>query len=116
MQKLRALWMRLGGLMSGRTNAGRAEQDFAAELESHIDLHTEDGIRAGLTPDEARRRALIKLVLLCYNRLTPQNGHWQSWRSRERARMMRKVAMECGLCLSGRMRTSGFEVGRQFGR
>jgi hypothetical protein len=56
------------------------------------------------------------LVLLCYNRLTPQNGHWQSWRSRERARMMRKVAMECGLCLSGRMRTSGFEVGRQFGR
>jgi predicted permease len=47
--------------MSGRTNAGRAEQDFAAELESHIDLHTEDGIRAGLTPEEARRRALIKL-------------------------------------------------------
>ena len=58
----------------------------------------------------------VWLVLLCYNRLTPQNGHWQSWRSRERARMMRKVAMECGLCLSGRMRTSGFEVGRQFGR
>jgi transcriptional regulator with XRE-family HTH domain len=44
------------------------------------------------------------LVLLCYNRRLPQKGHRQSWRSRERARRMRKVAIECGLCLSGRMR------------
>ncbi|HTW77904.1 MAG TPA: ABC transporter permease [Terracidiphilus sp.] len=57
MKKLRALWMRMGGLRHGVP----AEEDFAAELESHIDLHTEDGIREGLTPEEARRRALIKL-------------------------------------------------------
>jgi hypothetical protein len=55
------------------------------------------------------------LVLLCYNLWTPQNGHRQSRRSRERARMMRKVVMECGLCRSGRMRTSGPEVAREFG-
>jgi hypothetical protein len=35
--------------------------DFAAELESHVALHTDDGIRAGLTPAEARRQALIRL-------------------------------------------------------
>jgi hypothetical protein len=57
----------------------------------------------------------LTLVLLCYKRRTPQNGHRQSWSSRERARMMRNVAMECGLCRSGRMRTSGLEVGREFG-
>lgn len=55
------------------------------------------------------------LVLLCHKRQTPQNGQRQSWRSRERARMMRKVAMECGLCRSGRMRASGLEVGRELG-
>jgi hypothetical protein len=55
------------------------------------------------------------LVLLCYTLWMPQNGQRQSWRSRERARMMRKVAMECGLCRSGRMRTSGLEVWREFG-
>jgi predicted permease len=35
--------------------------DFDAELESHVAMHTEDGIRAGLTPEEARRQALICL-------------------------------------------------------
>jgi hypothetical protein len=55
------------------------------------------------------------LILLCYKRWTPQDGHRHSWQSRDRARMMRKVAMECGLCRSGRIRASGLEVGRQFG-
>ena len=37
------------------------ERDFADELQSHIDLHVADNIRAGMTPAEARRYALIKL-------------------------------------------------------
>jgi predicted permease len=57
MRKLRAFWIRLLGLIGARRN----EEDFAAELESHIAMHTEDGIRAGLTPQEARRQALIRL-------------------------------------------------------
>ena len=57
MRKLRALWMRLCGLFG----AGRNSEEFAAELESHLAMHTEDGIRAGLSPDEARRQALIRL-------------------------------------------------------
>ena len=40
---------------------GRVDEEFRAELESHVALHTEDGIRAGLTPEEARRQALIRL-------------------------------------------------------
>ena len=57
MHKLRAWWLRVYGLF----RPGHAEEDFSAELESHLALHTEDGIRAGLSPAEARRQALIRL-------------------------------------------------------
>jgi hypothetical protein len=57
MHRLRALFVRIGALLRRR----RAEDDFAAELESHIAMHAEDGIRAGLSPEEARRQALIQI-------------------------------------------------------
>jgi predicted permease len=57
MRKLRAFGLRLLSLLTARSSS----DDFAAELESHIALHVEDGIRAGLTPEEARRQALIRL-------------------------------------------------------
>ncbi len=57
MCKLRVLWMRLRGFLAG----ARDESDFEAELESHIALHEEDGLRSGLSPEEAHRRALIRL-------------------------------------------------------
>ena len=39
----------------------RRERDLAEEIESHIQIHTEDNIRAGMSPQEARRAALAKL-------------------------------------------------------
>ncbi|TAM82819.1 MAG: ABC transporter permease [Acidobacteria bacterium] len=45
------------------TSWARAEQDEArlrAEIEEHIVLQTEDNVRAGLSPDEARRQAVLK--------------------------------------------------------
>ena len=57
MRKLRALWMRLYGMF----RVGRSDGEFAAELETHLAMHTEDGIRAGLRREEARRQALIRL-------------------------------------------------------
>ncbi len=57
MRKLRALWIRLVGLL----RSSRADEDFSAELEAHIAIHAEDGVRAGLSTEEARRRALIAL-------------------------------------------------------
>ena len=57
MRNLRALWFRLFGTLG----SGRMEKEFAAELESHLQMHIDDGIRAGLGEDEARRQALIKL-------------------------------------------------------
>ena len=57
MRKLRALALRLRGLFHPR----RQEAEFAAELESHLALDTDAGIRAGLNASEARRQALIRL-------------------------------------------------------
>ena len=57
MHTLRAFGLRLLALFRSR----RSGDDFAAELESHLALHTDDGIRAGLSPEEARRQALIRL-------------------------------------------------------
>jgi predicted permease len=57
MRKLRAFCFRLLGLFRGR----RAEDEFAAELEAHVALHTDAGIRSGLSAEEARRQALIHL-------------------------------------------------------
>jgi hypothetical protein len=49
--------MRFRGLCQGQ----QADNDFAAEVKSHVAMHTEDGIRAGLSLDEARRQALVRL-------------------------------------------------------
>src|ERR1700675_43019 len=57
MRLLRAWFLRLGGLF----NRARRERELADELESHLQLHIEDNLRAGMTPIEARRQALIKL-------------------------------------------------------
>ena len=54
----------------------RREREFAEELESHLALHIEDNIRGGLSPDEARRLALIKLggIALTRERYREQRG------------------------------------------
>jgi len=57
MRKLRAFILRLRGLFRATPSAA----DFDAELESHVALDTEAGIREGLAPQEARRQALIRL-------------------------------------------------------
>ncbi len=57
MRKLRALCIRFTGLL----HSGRRDHDFSDELDSHIAMHIADGVRSGLSPEEARRRALIEL-------------------------------------------------------
>jgi predicted permease len=39
----------------------RRERELSAEMESHLQLHFEDNLRAGMSRDEARRQALIRL-------------------------------------------------------
>ena len=57
MRRLRALLKRLAGLLRIRNS----DRDFAGELESHVQLHIVDNLRSGMTPDEARRQAFLRL-------------------------------------------------------
>jgi putative ABC transport system permease protein len=57
MRRLRGWLLRLSGLF-GRE---RREHELAAEMESHLQMHIEDNVRAGMSAEEARRRALIAL-------------------------------------------------------
>ena len=57
MRAIRAWFLRVGGLFGKQ----RRDSELAAELECHLQMHVADNLRAGMTPEEARRNALIKL-------------------------------------------------------
>ena len=57
MRTLRAVLARLAGSWP----SGRRERDLAEELESHLQMHVDDNVRAGMPLDEARREAVLKL-------------------------------------------------------
>jgi putative ABC transport system permease protein len=57
MRTLRALALRFASLW----NRNHRDNDFADELAGHIDIATEDNLRSGMTPAEARRKALVEL-------------------------------------------------------
>jgi putative ABC transport system permease protein len=54
---LRGWLARLAGFLA----PGRGEREFADELQGHIELQTDDQIRAGVPPAEARRRVLARM-------------------------------------------------------
>src|SRR5271157_639210 len=57
MRQLRALFIRLAELF----RKPRRDRELNTELESHLQLHIEDNLRSGMTAQEARRQALLKL-------------------------------------------------------
>jgi predicted permease len=61
MRGLRVFFFRLRGVAASLWPVSDRHDEFAAELESHIAMHVEDGVRAGLSAEEARRQALLKL-------------------------------------------------------
>ena len=65
-------------------------------------------------PEREPRIVEKGLVLLCYKRRAQQKGQCGSWVRRKRASLIRRVAIEVGLCRSARTRrAAGFEVGRK---
>jgi predicted permease len=57
MRQLRAFFIRIAGVFRKENT----DRELSAELESHLQLHIEDNLRAGMSAEEARRQALIKL-------------------------------------------------------
>ena len=57
MKIFRALFSRIAGLFDRE----RRDAELQDELQSVVQMHIEDNLRSGLSPEEARREALIKL-------------------------------------------------------
>ena len=57
MRKLRAFWIRLYVMFATR----HANDEFDAELQSHLAEHIDEGRRSGLSEAEARRQALLRV-------------------------------------------------------
>lgn len=57
MRQMRAFFIRLRNIFARE----RRDRDFAEELESNLQFHIADNLRAGMTPADARRNALIEL-------------------------------------------------------
>ena len=55
--RLRVLASRIRGFFAGHC----LDEDFQRELAAHLDMLTEENIRRGLPPDEARRQARLRL-------------------------------------------------------
>jgi predicted permease len=58
MRGMRAWFLRLRNFFGG---ARGAEQDFAAEMQSNLQLHIDENLRRGMNAEEARRDALMRL-------------------------------------------------------
>ncbi|HEX3985182.1 MAG TPA: permease prefix domain 1-containing protein [Acidobacteriaceae bacterium] len=52
---------RLGARIANLAFRRRGDDRLREELESHLALQTEENLRAGMPPAEARRQALLKL-------------------------------------------------------
>ena len=57
MRALRAWLLRLGGVF-GKT---QSEREMAEEIESNLQMHIEDNLRGGMSAQQARRAALMRL-------------------------------------------------------
>jgi predicted permease len=56
-RRIRAWFIRIIEIFRGKSY----DREFSSELESHLQLHIDDNLRAGMNAEEARRQALIKL-------------------------------------------------------
>jgi macrolide transport system ATP-binding/permease protein len=57
MRWLRVFAVRVAGLFA----KSQRDREFAAELDSHLQMHIDDNLRSGMSAQEARRQALLKL-------------------------------------------------------
>jgi putative ABC transport system permease protein len=57
MRRLRAFALRVAGLFA----KSQCDREFAAELNSHLQMHIADNLRSGMNAEQARQQALLKL-------------------------------------------------------
>ena len=98
MRQVRGWFVRIRGLF--RKN--RWERRLAEELECHLQMHVDDGIRSGLTPEEARRQALLKLGGLEPTKEVCRDRHGIPW--------LETLGRDAAYAVQTMRRTPGFTV------
>src|SRR5688572_13128302 len=80
----------------------KRERELSAELQSHLELHIADNIRAGMTPEEARRQALVALGGVEQTK--------ERYRERRKWRAFDELARDVMFALRMLMRDRGFTM------
>ena len=78
------------------------ERELSAELQSHLDMHTADNLRAGMTQEEARRQALIALGGVQQTK--------ERYREQRKWRVLEELARDATFAVRMLMRDRGFTI------
>ena len=98
MKLLRRFWHRLRGTLTG----ARRDDEFADEIESHLQMQTEDNLRLGMTPEVARRAAA-----LTFGSVESVRG---SWRDQRVLPLLDTIPGDVRFAVRGLMKEPGFSV------
>ena len=94
--RTRAFFVRLIGVFGGRSR----DTELSAELRAHLLAHIDDNVLAGMTPDDARREALVALGGIAQTT--------ESYREQQRLPFLEMTMLDLRYALRMLKKTPGF--------